>query len=112
MISITKEFTFDVAHFLPNHKGLCANIHGHTYKLQVAINGIKNQTEKDTEEGMLIDFSRIKEIVKKEIVDKFDHAFLVGNTDNELEKKVENFLLENNFKTYNINAIKKEDPLE
>ena len=53
MISITKEFTFDVAHFLPNHKGLCANIHGHTYKLQVAINGIKNQTEKDTEEGML-----------------------------------------------------------
>ena len=104
MISITKEFTFDVAHFLPNHEGLCANIHGHTYKLQVAINGIKNKTRKDTEEGMLIDFSRIKVIVKEEIVDKFDHAFLVGNTDNELEKKVEEFLLANNFKTYNINA--------
>ena len=59
---------------------------------------------KDTEEGMLIDFSRIKGTVKEEIVDKFDHAFLVGNTDNELEKKVEEFLLANNFKTYSINA--------
>lgn len=102
MLKITKEFEFDVAHFLPNHQGLCANIHGHTYKLHVSLVGIKSETKKDTEEGMLLDFSRIKEIVKNGIVNKLDHAFLIGNTENKLEKEVKNFLLSNNFKIYNI----------
>lgn len=29
-ISVTKIFKFDAAHFLPEHKGKCADIHGHT----------------------------------------------------------------------------------
>jgi len=70
-ITVVKEFTFDAAHYLPNHPGKCKNIHGHTYRLQV---GYKGDINPDT--GMVIDFSDIKELVKEEIVDKLDHQFL------------------------------------
>jgi hypothetical protein len=33
---LTHEFTFDSAHKLINYSGKCANLHGHTYKLQVS----------------------------------------------------------------------------
>ena len=67
---ITKEFTFDAAHKLINHKGKCKNLHGHTYKLQVTIKGKPNG------DGMIIDFSDIKNIVKTSIIEKLDHAYL------------------------------------
>lgn len=67
---ITKEFTFDAAHKLSNHKGKCKNLHGHTYKLHVTIKGKPNG------DGMIIDFSDIKNIVKKYILEKLDHSDL------------------------------------
>ena len=70
-ITVVKEFTFDAAHYLPNHPGKCKNTHGHTYRLQV---GYKGDINPDT--GMVIDFSDIKKLVKEEIVDKLDHQFL------------------------------------
>lgn len=70
-ITVVKEFTFDAAHYLPNHPGKCKNTHGHTYRLQI---GYKGEIHPDT--GMVIDFSDIKELVKEEIVDKLDHQFL------------------------------------
>ena len=47
--------TFDSAHFLSGYNGKCANIHGHTWKLEVAIS---SQELKETGEkrGMIIDF--------------------------------------------------------
>ncbi|MDR0941133.1 MAG: 6-carboxytetrahydropterin synthase, partial [Bacteroidales bacterium] len=41
-VRITKEFTFDMAHALFEYDGLCRNIHGHTYKLQVTLKGEVN----------------------------------------------------------------------
>lgn len=32
VIKVTKSFTFDASHFLPNHKGKCSTMHGHTYR--------------------------------------------------------------------------------
>lgn len=77
VIKTTKSFTFDAAHFLPNHKGKCANMHGHTYRLDVTVvrdNGKLSNGGSD--EGMVIDFADLKAIVKAEVIDKMDHKFL------------------------------------
>jgi len=67
---VTKEFTFDSAHFLTNYYGKCERMHGHTYKLHVTLEG------KVQSNGLLIDFVVLKRIVKKYILDKLDHQLL------------------------------------
>ena len=57
---LIKEFEFDAAHYLPEYNGKCEKLHGHTYKLVVKIDGTPDK------EGMVIDFVRLKEIVKEE----------------------------------------------
>ena len=70
MISVTKIWTFDSAHRLPNYRGKCANLHGHTYKLEVTVVGPMQAN------GMVLDFSLLSRFVKDEIVEKLDHAYL------------------------------------
>jgi 6-pyruvoyltetrahydropterin/6-carboxytetrahydropterin synthase len=69
-IMVVKEFTFDAAHCLPGYKGDCANLHGHTYRLQIGIIGSVNP-----ESGMVMDFKQLKNITKP-ILDQMDHAYL------------------------------------
>ena len=76
MVTITKEFSFDSAHNLPWHKGKCFNLHGHTYKLSVTIGAALN------ENGIVMDFGDLKEIVKRKVVDKLDHHYLNDIFDN------------------------------
>jgi 6-pyruvoyltetrahydropterin/6-carboxytetrahydropterin synthase len=38
-IRVTKRFHFEMAHALRCHDGLCANIHGHSYVLDVTLIG-------------------------------------------------------------------------
>jgi len=75
--SITKIFTFDSAHSLPGHKGKCANIHGHTYRLEVTVS---RQDEclvaEGSSEGMVMDFGDLKDIVNTEIIEQADHKLL------------------------------------
>ncbi len=63
-------FFFDAAHFIPHYKGKCENLHGHTYRLEVVIEG---GVKKD---GMVIDFAKMKEIVESQVIDKLDHQSL------------------------------------
>jgi 6-pyruvoyltetrahydropterin/6-carboxytetrahydropterin synthase len=77
IIKVTKSFTFDAAHFLPQHKGKCATMHGHTYRLEVTVvrdNG--KLINGGSDEGMVIDFYDLKTIVNTEIIDKIDHKVL------------------------------------
>ena len=76
-ISVTKIFKFDAAHFLPEHSGKCADLHGHTYRLEVTI------ARKDggliaegSSAGMVLDFGDLKTIVQREIIEKVDHKML------------------------------------
>jgi 6-pyruvoyltetrahydropterin/6-carboxytetrahydropterin synthase len=72
-----KEFKFEMAHALVGHNGPCKNIHGHSYKLKVTVKGkVKNGTE-DSDEGMVVDFTVIKDIVKRIIVDEYDHSLVL-----------------------------------
>ncbi|MBU0741035.1 6-carboxytetrahydropterin synthase QueD [bacterium] len=58
---ITKSFTFDSAHWLPNvpqgHK--CGRMHGHTYTIVIGVEG-----EVDPESGWIVDFGDIKAAFK------------------------------------------------
>ncbi|MCP5468869.1 MAG: 6-carboxytetrahydropterin synthase QueD [Deltaproteobacteria bacterium] len=67
---VTKEFEFDSAHYLPNYYGKCERMHGHTYKLQVTVEG------KVGENGLLIDFVILKKMVKEKVLDQLDHQVL------------------------------------
>ncbi len=69
---ITKSFTFDSAHWLPNvpegHK--CGRLHGHTYKVTLAAEG-----GLDPEMGWIVDFGEIK-AVWKPLEKQLDHICL------------------------------------
>jgi len=67
---IKKEFKFDSAHKLPNYPGKCKNLHGHTWKLIISLEGEVN------EKGMIIDFKDLKQQVNEKVVDKLDHTYL------------------------------------
>jgi len=78
LIRITKEFSFEMAHALWNYDGPCRNVHGHSYKLFVTLSGIPSDDPLDPKNGMVIDFTDLKEIVTKEIINIFDHALAVS----------------------------------
>ncbi|HEY8540813.1 MAG TPA: 6-carboxytetrahydropterin synthase QueD [Pseudothermotoga sp.] len=67
---ISRDFKFDAAHKLERYHGKCESLHGHTYKLRVTLRGEPN------EEGMIIDFLELKDVVKSEILDQLDHSYL------------------------------------
>jgi 6-pyruvoyltetrahydropterin/6-carboxytetrahydropterin synthase len=76
MTEVTKEYTFDCAHQLVGYDGLCSNVHGHTYKLQVTVTGDIITDTNSPKEGMIVDFNELKEIVKVAVLNDFDHAFI------------------------------------
>ena len=78
MIRITKEFKFEMAHALHGYDGLCKNIHGYSYRLWVQIKGQTRNISGDTKDGMVIDFSDLKKIVKENVVLKYDHSLVLN----------------------------------
>jgi len=86
-IRLTKEFNFEMAHALWNYDGLCKNIHGHSYKLLVTVIGEPITEQKNPKLGMVMDFGDLKQIVKKEITDKYDHSIVISKHAQELQIK-------------------------
>jgi len=77
-IRLTKEFKFEMAHALKGYDGLCRNIHGHSYELLVTVTGIPVSDTASTKLGMVMDFGDLKKIVRKSIIDEFDHALVIN----------------------------------
>lgn len=73
-IRITKQFGFETGHALYGYDGKCKNVHGHSYKLWVTVIGEPINDFNHVKNGMVIDFTDLKKIVKEEIVNPFDHA--------------------------------------
>lgn len=67
IVEVTKEFTFDSCHQLKAYEGACARLHGHTYKLQVTVEGVVNEI------GMVLDFKDLKKAVTEKIINDLDH---------------------------------------
>ena len=81
MFKITRRIEFDAGHRIPDHQHQCRHLHGHRYVLEVGISGeIKNENGAP-DNGMVADFSKIKEILETHLIQKWDHAFLVWEND-------------------------------
>jgi 6-pyruvoyltetrahydropterin/6-carboxytetrahydropterin synthase len=79
VIRVTSEFTFEMAHALKDYDGPCRNVHGHSYRLFVTVTGIPVNDNQNPKNGMVIDFTELKEIVLKKIINLFDHSVVVSN---------------------------------
>jgi 6-pyruvoyltetrahydropterin/6-carboxytetrahydropterin synthase len=73
-VQIRKSFTFEAAHVLPNHPGKCARLHGHSYRLEVALEGPLH--ESGPAAGMVEDFDVVSRVVKAAVVSELDHRSL------------------------------------
>ncbi|MBK6913635.1 MAG: 6-carboxytetrahydropterin synthase [Ignavibacteriales bacterium] len=73
-MKIAKEFRWEMGHRLPDHFGLCKNIHGHSYKMIVEFDGDLNNDQ------MVIDYYDVEKIINP-ILEKLDHAFMVNKQD-------------------------------
>ena len=76
-IRITKEFKFEMAHALKGYDGPCKNIHGHSYELFVTVKGTPINDSTSSNNGMVIDFRLLKNIVRENIIDDYDHALVL-----------------------------------
>jgi len=73
-VQIRKQFRFEAAHVLPHHPGKCARLHGHSYRLEVALQGAL-QTDGPAR-GMIVDFDAVSAVVKPLVIERLDHASL------------------------------------
>lgn len=74
---VTKTIEIDMGHRVPNHKSKCRNLHGHRYKIEVGVDDKVMDKKGNSDEGMVIDFSDLKEIMVQEIDARFDHKFIL-----------------------------------
>lgn len=85
IIKITKQFSFEMAHALRNYDGLCRNIHGHSYKMDITLAGHPLHDESSPKNGMVMDFGDLKRLVNEEIISLLDHALVLNaKTDTQL----------------------------
>ena len=82
-MKIAKEFRWEMGHRLPLHEGACKNLHGHSYRMVVEVEG-----EVNPETGMVIDFADISAKVKP-FLNELDHAFLCQADDAEVRDLLE-----------------------
>ena len=60
---------FDAAHHLPGYQGKCVRIHGHTYKVEIVVEGPVG------DDGFVMDFYQIKKYLNSAL-DELDHRDL------------------------------------
>lgn len=72
--TITISTTFAAAHRLPDHEGKCQRLHGHTYGVEVTVEGTPQQSGPSV--GMVMDFSELRQRVGELIVQPLDHQLL------------------------------------
>ncbi len=88
-INIAKEFNWEMSHRLPFHDGPCNNIHGHTYKMRIELEGETNKR------GMVLDYYEIEKIASS-FVKKLDHSFICDAGDSLMI----DFLKKNGFRHF------------
>ncbi|MCQ8105145.1 6-carboxytetrahydropterin synthase [Methylomonas sp. SURF-2] len=76
MFIITKEVYFCYGHRLMNHPGKCRNLHGHSVKAAIAI-----KSEQLDQQGMVCDFSEVRDAVESFVDQYLDHNFLLHRDD-------------------------------
>ena len=73
-ISVTRHIEFEASHILTGYEGLCGNLHGHSYALEVTISCSESK-RKSNAFNFVLDFSRLNVLLKEYVP---DHAFIVN----------------------------------
>jgi len=76
---LSKKFTFEAAHRLPHHDGRCARLHGHSWVGWVVLESVDLQPD-GPKQGMVLDFSDIKEGIRPLVEAHLDHYYLNEST--------------------------------
>jgi 6-pyruvoyltetrahydropterin/6-carboxytetrahydropterin synthase len=69
-MTVGKEFVFHAAHNLTGYGGKCENLHGHSYRIKVAVEGPVG------EDGLVMDFAEIDRVVGERVIDVLDHTYV------------------------------------
>jgi 6-pyruvoyltetrahydropterin/6-carboxytetrahydropterin synthase len=69
-------YTFDAAHRIRAHPGRCAYLHGHTYRLDLTVSAVDLDRL-----GMVMDFEDLDLLVRKSLLNRWDHATLLAPDD-------------------------------
>jgi 6-pyruvoyltetrahydropterin/6-carboxytetrahydropterin synthase len=78
---ITRRLEFDAGHRIPDHNSQCRHLHGHRYAIEITLTGDIITQDGDAANGMVMDFSEVKALAKANVVDAWDHAFIVYSGD-------------------------------
>lgn len=81
MITITRKIEFDAGHRIPDHNSQCRNLHGHRYTLLITLIGEVVKQDGVSDNGMIMDFSDVKELALENLINHWDHAFFVYEKD-------------------------------
>jgi 6-pyruvoyltetrahydropterin/6-carboxytetrahydropterin synthase len=77
--TLSKRFTFEAAHHLPEHDGKCRRPHGHSWGLEVEVQGDTVHTQ-GPKSGMLVDYGDIRAAVQPLLETVLDHQDLNYST--------------------------------
>ncbi len=83
-MQITRRLEFDAGHRIPDHQSQCRHLHGHRYAIEITLVGDIIEAAGQPHNGMVMDFSEVKAIAMRQVVDQWDHAFLVWRGDTEI----------------------------
>ena len=75
-MDITRRLEFDAGHRIPDHKSQCRHLHGHRYAIEITLSGNVIDKAGDAANGMVMDFSLVKQLAMEHLVEAWDHAFL------------------------------------
>lgn len=88
MIKITRHEEFETAHLLPGYDGGCGRLHGHSYKIEVTVEGPQKPPF-----GMVMDFKDLKKAIKAVVP---DHKFVYCK-DDDISKDIAEVLSKHNI---------------
>ena len=77
---------------LPHHPGKCSRLHGHSYRLEVAVDGPLR--DEGPARGMVVDFDEIAKVVNALIVEQLDHASLNDFMENPTSENIVRWIWE------------------
>src|SRR5260370_40349390 len=69
---ITKIFSFESAHHLPGHRGKCARLHCHSYRLEITLRGPIKDSPGASDHVMVTDFDDISLIAQSIVIERLD----------------------------------------
>lgn len=89
MVEITKVIEWDMGHRVPNHQNKCRNLHGHRYRLEVTVAGELRSESGASDEGMVLDFGDLKQLLRDYIEAPLDHVCMYYQGDEVLGRVFE-----------------------